>query len=97
MSPETAKRALARLARDRPGRARTVIDEAVDATEDVTAAADFADRVGVERLARAVDAAAESDPRLARRGDRALTAFRRFREAAKPSGRTDESTSSRRG
>ncbi|WP_327052444.1 hypothetical protein [Halomicrococcus gelatinilyticus] len=87
MSPEAVKRALARLARDAPQRARPVIEEAAKSTGDVTDAADFVDRVGVDRLETAVAAAERRDPGLARRGERALTAFRRFREAATSSRR----------
>jgi len=82
VSPEAAKRTLARLARDQPPRARPVVEAAVAATEDVSDAADFADRIGVDRLETAVATAERNDPDLARRGERALAAFRRFREAA---------------
>ena len=82
MSPEAVKRVLARLARDPQRRARPVIEEAAASTGDVTDAAEFATRVGVDRLETAVAAAERRDPDLARRGERALAAFRRFREAA---------------
>lgn len=87
MSPETVKRALARLARDPPERAPTVIEAATAATGDVSDAADFVDRVGVDRLSVAVATARRTDPELARRGERTLAAYREFREAATSSGR----------
>ena len=57
-----------------------VVEHADAATEDLDAAVEFVEAVGLRRLARTVDAADDSE--VARRGERALAKFRRFRAAA---------------
>ena len=59
---------------------RTVIERAEAAVDDLEAAAGFAERVGLGELERAIETA--EDPELRARGERALSAFRRFRTAA---------------
>lgn len=82
---ERVKRALAALAA-RPefgDEEREVIDAAVAAIRDVEAAVAFSETVGVGRLEAAVTAAdRHGEEDCARRGRRALTAFRWFRRVA---------------
>ena len=59
---------------------RTVIERAAAAVDDLEAAATFVEEVGLGELRRAVEAT--EDPELRARGERALSAFRRFRAAA---------------
>lgn len=70
------KASLRRLAGDD----EAVIERAAASTDRVADAAVFVDRVGLDRLAAAVEAT--DDPELEARGRRALAAFRRFRAAA---------------
>ena len=62
------------------GDPESVVDRAAAAVDDLEAAAAFVDDVGVDRLARTVEAT--DDPAVSARGERALAAFRRFRAAA---------------
>lgn len=57
-----------------------VVDRAVAAVDDLDAAVAFVEKIGVDELARAVEAT--EDPAVRARGERALSAFRRFRAAA---------------
>jgi hypothetical protein len=57
-----------------------VIERAERATEDVTAAAEFVDAIGLDQLAAAVSAT--DDPAVEARGRAALETFDRFRRAA---------------
>lgn len=57
-----------------------VIERAVEVTDEIEAAARFAETTGTGQLAAAVEAT--DDPSLERRGRRALEAFRLFRRAA---------------
>lgn len=59
---------------------RTVIERAAAAVDDLDAAAAFVEQVGLEELERAIEAAEDSELRA--RGERALSAFRRFRTVA---------------
>lgn len=74
---EETKAALRQLAGDDP---EAVVDRAVAAVDDLDAAAAFVEDVGVDELARAVEST--DDPAVRHRGERALSAFRRFRAAA---------------
>jgi len=70
---------------------RTTVDRAVAATDDIEAAAAFAEAGGVERLRRAVATAERrDDDRTARAGRRALAAFERLRRAARGRESSDE-------
>jgi len=87
--PDEVKRALAALAADRPPTGDLThnpapcIRRAHHAVEDVSDAARFLDEVGLDALERAVVRAhSRGDRRLARRGQRALDSFERFRQAA---------------
>jgi hypothetical protein len=80
--PDGVKASLHLLA---DGDARVVIERADAATGDLAAAAGFVDTTGLDELAAAVERV--DDAGLTARGQRALTAFRRFREAA--AGRLD--------
>ncbi|MFB6164062.1 MAG: hypothetical protein ABEJ31_02790 [Haloarculaceae archaeon] len=96
--PATVKRTLARLADRAPAAPstplgsdrddyRTVVDAGTAATDSLAAAAAFADEVGVDRLAAAVErAAAQADHAAARRGRRALAAFDDARSALESPG-----------
>lgn len=64
---------------------RAVIQRAVAATEDVEAAADFVESVGLDGLERAVERAEREVSGLAKEGREALTTFERFRVAAEGS------------
>ncbi|MEF8808741.1 hypothetical protein [Natronomonas sp.] len=77
----TVRTALARLAG--PDDA-TVIEQADAAVDDLDAAAEFVQSVGLDRLAAAIEAT--DDPTRRERGERALEAFRRFRAAASREG-----------
>jgi len=59
-----------------------VIERAVAATEDVEAAAEFVDDIGLDRLEDAVDRAEHEVSGLAEDGREALVTFERFRVAA---------------
>jgi hypothetical protein len=59
-----------------------VIERAENAIENVTAAAEFVDAVGLDRLEAAVSAI--DDPAIEARGRAALETFDRFRRAASP-------------
>jgi len=61
---------------------RTVIQRAVAATDDLDAAAEFVDSVGLERLEAAVETAEHEVSGLADDGREALATFERFRVAA---------------
>jgi hypothetical protein len=62
---------------------RAVVAEATDSLRRVEHAAAFADAGGPSRLALAIEQASRAGERdLARRGQRALAAFERFRRAA---------------
>ena len=61
---------------------RTIIERAVDATEDVEAAAAFVESVGLDRLEAAVETAEHEVSGLAADGRAALAAFERFRAVA---------------
>ncbi|MDS0257930.1 hypothetical protein NDI56_00745 [Haloarcula sp. S1CR25-12] len=61
---------------------RTVIQRAVAATDDLDAAAEFVESVGLERLEAAVETAEHEVSGLADDGREALAAFERFRVAA---------------
>lgn len=74
---EETKAILRRLAGPDP---QSVIEWAEAAVGDLEAAAEFAQEVGLGELQRAIEAA--EDPELRVRGERALSAFRRFRAAA---------------
>lgn len=74
---EETKAALRHLAGADP---RSVIDRAAAAVDDLDAAAAFVEDVGVDGLARAVEAT--EDPAVQARGERTLAAFKRFRAAA---------------
>ena len=80
--PDGVKASLRLLA---DGDDRVVIERADAATRDLDAAAEFVETTGLDELAAAVESV--DDPDLAERGDRALSAFRRFRAAA--AGRLD--------
>ena len=68
---------LSRLAGAAP---ETVVRRAIAATDDIEAAAAFADGTDLEALAAAVEQV--EDQSLKRRGQAALASFRRFRQAA---------------
>jgi len=72
---------------DAVGDYRAVIERAVEATEDVEAAAAFAESVGRDRLEAAVERAEREVSELAGDGREALETFERFRAAA--TGSTD--------
>lgn len=74
---EETKAALRLLAGGDP---ESVVDRAAAAVDDLEAAAEFVEDVGVDGLERAVETA--DDPAVRARGERALAAFRRFRAAA---------------
>ena len=80
---ERAKAVLRRLA----GTDHRVVERAEAAVADLEAAVEVVEAVGVDELARAVEAAEDPDRR--RRGERALAAFRRFRAAAAGGDGTD--------
>jgi len=61
---------------------RTVIERAVAATDDLDAAAEFVDSVGLDRLESAVETAEHEVSGLAEDGRAALATFERFRIAA---------------
>ena len=61
---------------------RAVIERAVAATEDLDAAAEFVDTVGMDRLEAAVKTAEHEVSGLAGDGREALATFERFRAAA---------------
>jgi hypothetical protein len=61
---------------------RRVIERASRATEDVDAAAEFVEAVGLERLEAAVERADREVSALADEGRDALATFERFRVAA---------------
>jgi len=89
-SVETVKRALRALV-DRTDTARppavALVTEAAAAVEDVERAAGFAESVGLDRLADAVDdAAAAGYPDAAAEGREALAALRAFRRVANGGG-----------
>ena len=95
--PTAVKRALRALVADVTGPAgpadpdRTV-ERAATAVADVERAATFLDRQGTESLADAIEAAERrGDRKRARRGQRALAAFERFRRAAGGDGSPTES------
>lgn len=75
--PDRVKAALGRLA---GAESRVVVERADAATEDVEAAAEFVETVGLTELELAVQRADSQQVR--ERGERALAAFRRFRAAA---------------
>ena len=74
---EETKATLRRLAGPDP---QSVIEQGEAAVDDLEAAAEFVEQVGLGELQRAIEAA--DDPELRARGERALSAFRRFRAAA---------------
>lgn len=80
--PDGVKASLRRLA---DADERAVIERAEAATRDLEAAAEFVETTGLDELAAAVETVDDED--LSARGERALTAYRRFREAA--AGRLD--------
>lgn len=61
---------------------RRVIDRATSATEDMDAAAEFVETVGLDRLEAAVETADREVSALAAEGREALATFERFRVAA---------------
>mgnify|MGYP006279611671 FL=1 len=61
---------------------RVVIERAVDAIDDVEAAAEFVDAVGLDRLEQAVSTAEHEVSGLAAEGREALATFERFQIAA---------------
>ena len=61
---------------------RRVIDRATRATEDIDAAAEFVETVGLDRLEAAVETADHEVSVLAESGREALATFERFRVAA---------------
>jgi hypothetical protein len=75
--PDGVKASLRLLA---DGDERVVIERAGAATRDLETAAEFVESTGLEKLAAAVESV--DDPDLAARGERALSTFREFREAA---------------
>jgi hypothetical protein len=75
--PDRVKAALGRLA---GADSRVVVERADAATEDVEAAAEFVESVGLTELQLAVQRA--DSPEVRERGERALAAFRRFQAAA---------------
>ncbi|MFT4883052.1 MAG: hypothetical protein ACI8U4_000550 [Natronomonas sp.] len=81
IDPGRVKASLCRLAG--PDDA-TVIEQADAAVDDLQAAAEFVQSVGLDRLAAAIEAT--DDPTRRKRGERALEAFRRFRAAASGEG-----------
>ena len=87
VSTTDVKRALRALAlrTDTATRPYTaVIDEGDAARDDLRRAAGFVSAVGLDRLERAVDAAARAgDDECADRGREALAAYRRFSDAAR--------------
>ncbi|SFL04835.1 hypothetical protein SAMN04487950_2166 [Halogranum rubrum] len=86
--PTTVKRALRALAYEthqRPAAAthRRYIEYATDSLRFVGDAAEFCEKVGVDRLCEAVRTADDrGEERLARRGQQALDTLRRYRRAA---------------
>jgi len=79
VDPPSARCALARLACGGRGVDRALVRRARVATRDVTAAATFVDRVGLDRLRRA---AVRLDGPPAAEARAALAAFERYRRAA---------------
>jgi hypothetical protein len=65
-----------------PGDYRATIRRAVEAQDDLEAAASFVESVGVRELERAVERAEREVSGLAAEGRDALAAFRAFRAAA---------------
>ncbi|MBX0321840.1 hypothetical protein EGH21_02225 [Halomicroarcula sp. F13] len=65
---------------------RAVVERAIRATDDLEAAATFAESTGVDALARAVERAEREVSGLADEGRLALTAFEEFRAAAADGG-----------
>lgn len=61
---------------------RAVVERAAAATADLSAAAAFAEEVGLDELERAVQRAEREVSDVAGDGRRALAAFERYREAA---------------
>lgn len=61
---------------------RRIIEQAVRATEDIEAAAEFAESVGLDRLETAVGRAEREVSGLASEGREALATFEEFRVAA---------------
>jgi len=64
------------------GEYRAIIHRATSATEDIEAAAEFIEAVGLDRLEAAVEAAEHEVSGLAAEGRGALATFERFRVAA---------------
>lgn len=84
-SSDTDERAVrAALSRLAGPDAAAIIEQADTAIDDIDAAAEFVDSVGLDRLAAAVKAT--DDPTRRETGERALEAFRRFRVAASGDG-----------
>ena len=90
LDPTSVKASLRRLA---DADETVVIERADTATESLEAAAEFVETTGLAELAAAVETV--EDPALSARGERALSAFRRFRAAAE--GRLDADDQFRRG
>ena len=80
--PTSVKASLRRLA---DADETAIIERADAATESLEAAAEFAESTGTDELAAAVETV--ENPALEERGERALSAFRRFKAAAE--GRLD--------
>lgn len=81
-TPETEPEGTAdSLSRTATAGYRTVIREAVAATDDLDAAAEFVETVGIDELERAVERAETEVSGLAADGRDALAAFEAFREA----------------
>jgi hypothetical protein len=75
---ERVKATLARIAGPSP---ETVVQRAAAAVDDLDAAVAFVEDGGLADLQQAIESTAEPDVR--RRGERALSAFRQFRAAAR--------------
>jgi|GEM_PF-2845140 len=104
MSDDAVRRALANLAHsvdsesetvdvsgsdEQPATYRETIERANAAVDDLDAAAEFVEEDGVEELERAVERAEQSVSACAEDGQRALVAFREFREAADGTGASE--------